>query len=142
MEVSKQEKKCVIIIDGDLSLGLITNTSAVLGMTIGKRIEGVIGLDIFDASGNCHTGITNTPIPILKGTKKTIKEIRNKIDGKKVGDILLVDFSYTAQKSKTYADYEDKLSATTAEDLEYLGIALYGDKKDISSLTGNLPLLR
>ncbi len=142
MEASKQEKKCVIVIDGDLSLGLITNTSAVLGMTLGKRIEGIIGSDIFDASGNCHLGITNTPIPILKGTKKTIKEIRNKIDSEKIAELLLVDFSYTAQKSKTYTDYEDKLSATTVEDLEYLGIALYGDKKDINRFTGNLPLLR
>ncbi|MBE9016768.1 DUF2000 domain-containing protein [Chroococcidiopsidales cyanobacterium LEGE 13417] len=130
------------MIDGDLALGLITNTSAVLAMTLGKSIEGIIGSDIFDASGKCHVGITNTPIPILKGTKTIIKEIRDKIDSEKIAELLLVDFSYTAQKSKTYTDYEDKLSTTTAEDLEYLGIALYGDKKDINRFTGNLPLLK
>lgn len=142
MEASKLEKKCVILIDGDLPLGLMTNTSAVLAMTLGKRIEGIIGSDIFDYSGNCHLGITNTPIPILKGTKKAIKEIRDKIASEKIADLLLVDFSYIAQKSKNYKDYEDKLSATTVEDLEYLGIALYGNKKDINRFTGNTPLLR
>jgi len=137
-----EQKKCVMVIDSDLPLGLMTNTSAVLAMTLGKSIEGIIGPDIVDASGNCHVGITNTPIPILKGTKKTIKEIKNKIDSEEIADLLLVDFSYTAQKSKTYTDYEGKLSAITAEDLEYLGIALYGAKKDINRFTGNLPLLR
>jgi hypothetical protein len=142
VEASKQEKKCVIVIDSDLPLGLMTNTSAVLAMTLGKRIEGIIGSDIFDSSGNCHLGITNTPIPILKGTKKTIKEIRDKIASEKIAELLLVDFSYTAQKSKTYTDYEQKLSAAISEDLEYLGIALYGNKKDINRFTGNMPLLK
>jgi hypothetical protein len=142
VEAGKLEKKCVILIDKDLPLGLMTNTSAVLAMTLGKRIEGIIGLDIFDYSGNCHLGITNTPIPILEGTKKIIKEIRDKIASEKIADLLLVDFSYTAQKSKTYADYKDKLSATTVEDLEYLGIAIYGNKKDVNRFIGSTPLLK
>ncbi|HEY9801025.1 MAG TPA: DUF2000 domain-containing protein [Leptolyngbyaceae cyanobacterium] len=142
MDSNKLENKCVIVVDGNLPLGLIANTSAVLAMTLGKRIEGIIGSDIADSSGNCHIGITNTPIPILKSTKDVIKDIRNKIAEEKIADLLVVDFSYVAQKSKTYADYEKKLSAASSDDLEYLGIALYGNKKDVNRFTGNMPLLK
>ncbi|MFW5435032.1 DUF2000 family protein [Paenibacillus apiarius] len=55
-----------MIIDSTLSTGLIAKTAAVLALTIGKKIAGIIGLDVKNASDCVHTGITNTPIPILK----------------------------------------------------------------------------
>jgi hypothetical protein len=120
----------------------MVNTSAVLAMTLGKKIEGIIGSDIVDACGNAHIGITNTPLPILKGTKEKIREIREKLAHENIAELLVVDFSDVAQSSKNYKDYKDKLSITNTEDLNYLGIALYGNKKDVNRFTGNLPLLR
>ncbi len=142
MEESNPDKKCALVIDSDLSLGLMVNTSAVLAMTLGKKIEGIIGSDIVDACGNAHIGITNTPLPILKGTKEKIREIREKLAHENIAELLVVDFSDVAQSSKNYKDYKDKLSITNTEDLNYLGIALYGNKKDVNRFTGNLPLLR
>jgi len=38
--------------------------------------------------------------------------------------------------------YAVQREAIQSEDLRYLGIALYGDRQSINSLTGNLALLR
>jgi len=45
------DAKCVLLIDSDLSIGLLANTAAVLALTIGKRAEGIIGPDVVDGSG-------------------------------------------------------------------------------------------
>lgn len=137
-----QAKKCVMVIDADLPLGLIANTAAVLSLTLGKSIDGILGPDIYDASGNCHLGITTIPIPILKGTKDNIREIRIKATSVNFPDLLVVDFTDAAQTTKTYQDYTDKISKVMFEDLQYLGIAIYGNKQDVTKLTGNLPLMR
>jgi hypothetical protein len=142
MENKEQATKCVMIINSELPLGLVTNTAAVLALTLGKRIEGIIGADVFDGSGKCHVGITTTPIPILKGNKDEIKELRDKVDTKDFSDLLIVDFSNAAQTTITYESYTEKILKSTADDLEYLGVAIYGNRKKVNKLTGSMPLLR
>lgn len=68
MSQQNNETKCVLLIDSELPLGLLANTAAVLVLTIGKRVEGIIGSDVVDGSGQIHTGITTIPLPILKST--------------------------------------------------------------------------
>jgi hypothetical protein len=60
----------------------------------------------------------------------------------KTEGLLIVDFTETAQREVRYEDYTDRLATTPAGDLRYLGVALYGVKKSINKLVGNLPLLR
>lgn len=135
------ENKCVMVIDSELPTGLIANTAAVLALTLGKKIEGIIGPHVVDGGGQVHEGITTTPIPILKGSGKAIKELRDTISGN-YPDLLLVDFSNTAQTTNNYEGYIKKIASFTSADLEYLGIAIYGNKKSVNTLTGSLPLLR
>jgi len=134
------EKKCVIILDESLPVGLLANSAAVLSLTLGKEIGGIISRDIQDGSGELHRGITNTVIPILKAEKENLTVIRE--NAVRNEELLVVDFSDVAQRTKHYDDYAAQLEATKAEDLRYLGIALYGEKKPIQKLTGSLPLLR
>lgn len=136
------EMKCVMVIDENLPTGLIANTAAVLALTLGKEIEGIIGPTVIDGSGHCHTGITTTPIPILKGDARMIKELRNKVYDEEFSDLFVVDFSNAAQTTKNYEEYTQKIASFTVNDLEYLGLALYGEKKKINKLTGSMGLLR
>lgn len=136
------EIKCVMIIDGDLPIGLLANTAAVLALTLGKEIDGIIGPTVIDGSGHSHVGITTTPIPILKGDSIKIKELRNKLYSEEFSDLLIVDFSNAAQLTKNYEEYTQKIATFSANDLEYLGVALCGDKKKINKLTGSMGLLR
>lgn len=136
------DTKCVLLIDSELPLGLLANTAAVLALTIGKRVGGIIGPDVVDGSGHIHTGITTIPLPILKSTQEDLHVLKQKISSEAFLDLLVVDFSNAAQTTKTYEEYTKKIATYSSEDLQYLGIALYGDRKKINKLTGNLSLLR
>ncbi|MEQ2528451.1 DUF2000 domain-containing protein [Bacillaceae bacterium CLA-AA-H227] len=142
MSHKNNDTKCVLLIDSELPLGLLANTAAVLALTIGKRVEGIIGPDVVDGSDQMHTGITTIPLPILKSTQEDLQVLKQKISSKAFQDLLVVDFSNAAQTTKNYEEYTQKIATYTSEDLHYLGIAIYGDRKKINKLTGNLSLLR
>lgn len=131
-----------MIIDQALPLGLLTNTAAVMGVTIGKHLPEAVGADVADQTGCEHLGIIEFPIPILKGTKETIKELRTRLYQDTFHDLKVVDFSDTAQGCKTYDEYMEKMAGISEQELSYMGIAICGDKKKVNKLTGNMPLLR
>ncbi|USF28474.1 hypothetical protein N510_003435 [Firmicutes bacterium ASF500] len=60
-----QNEKCVMVIDESLPLGIIANTAAIMGITLGKKMPEVVGADVTDQSGNEHLGIIEFPVPIL-----------------------------------------------------------------------------
>ena len=61
-----QNEKCVMVIDENLPLGIIANTAAIMGITLGKEMPEVVGANVTDQSGNEHLGIIEFPVPILK----------------------------------------------------------------------------
>lgn len=134
--------KCVMVIDETLPLGIIANTAAIMGITLGKHVPNVVGKDVANNDGNSHLGIIEFPVPILKGTPGLIKDIRQKLYDEKYNDIITVDFSDVAQSCKTYDEFMDKMSSISESDLNYFGIGICGTKKKVNKLTGNLPLLR
>lgn len=137
-----QTEKCVMVLDEHLPLGLIANTSAILGITLGKKLPEVVGADVTDQSGNIHLGIIEFPVPILKGTPETLKALREKLYAPEFQDVTVVDFSDLAQGCKTYAEFIEKLHSAAEAGLAYFGVALCGPKKKVNKLTGSLPLLR
>ena len=134
--------KCVMIIDEKFPVGVIANTAAILGISLGKRFPEAVGRDVTDKSGNVHLGIIEFPVPILKGSPELIREIRQRLYTKEFEDVAAVDFSETAQGCRTYDEFVRKIAETEEENLLYLGIGLFGGKKKINKLTGNLPLLK
>lgn len=137
-----QNEKCVMVLDETLPLGVIANTAAILGITLGKALPEVIGADVADADGHEHLGIIEFPVPILKGTPEEIGEIRRKLYGPDFSDVRTVDFSDLAQGCKTYDEFIEKMAKENENSLTYLGIALCGPKKKVNKLTGSMPLLR
>lgn len=137
-----QNTKCVMIVDESLPLGIITNTAAVMGVTIGKHLPEAVGADVLDQSGREHLGIIEFPIPILRGSRDKIRELRAQLYQEPFHDLKVVDFSDTAQSCKTYGEYIEKIAAVPEAELAYFGIAICGDKKKVNKLTGSMPLLR
>lgn len=82
------------------------------------------------------------PIPILKGFSEIIKKIRQKLYQPEFQDLSVVDFSDLAQGCKTYGEFIKKMSITSENSLQYLGVAICGPKKTINKLTGSMSLLR
>lgn len=135
--------KLVMVIDKELPLGMIANTAAVLGISLSKVFpQDIVGPDVQDADGNTHIGITSQTIPVLGGNREQIKEIRNRLFDAAFADVATIDFSEVAQKSLEYDDYIGALSCLPSADMYYLGVCLYGPKKKINKLTGNIALLR
>lgn len=137
-----QNEKCVMVIDGRLPLGIIANTAAIMGITLGKAMPEVVGADVTDQSGNTHLGIIEFPVPILKGSPEIIKEIREKLYQLEFQDLTVVDFSDLAQGCKTYGEFIKKMAQVSESSLQYFGIAICGPKKKVNKLTGSMPLLR
>ena len=136
-----QNEKCVMVIDENLSLGIIANTAAIMGITLGKKMPEVLGADVYDRTGNEHLGIIKFPVPILKGNTDIIT-IREKLYEPDFSDLTVVDFSDLAQGCKTYNEFIEKMKEVPETDLNYFGIAICGAKKKINKLTGSMALLR
>lgn len=137
-----QNEKCVMVIDEALPAGMIANTAAIMGITLGKQIPDTVGPDVVDKTGFSHRGIIRIPVPILKADAAKIKELRERLYQRDFAELIVVDFSDTAQSCNVYEEFIDKAAHTREEDFSYLGIAICGPKKMVNKLTGSLPLLR
>lgn len=137
-----QNEKCVMVIDESLPLGIIANTAAIMGITLGKEMPEVVGANVTDQSGSEHLGIIEFPVPILKGTPEIIREIREKLYQPDYQDLTAVDFSDLAQGCKTYDEFIEKMGNISENALHYFGLAICGPKKKVNKLTGSIPLLR
>lgn len=137
-----QEEKCVMIMNEELPCGIIANTAAVMGITIGKHMPQIVGENVIDQSGCEHLGVITFPVPILKGKRDMLKQIRETLFQEEYADMLVVDFFDVAQSCKTYEEYIEKMKKVSQEELEYFGIAICGSKKKVNKLTGSMPLLR
>ena len=123
--MSGNGQKCVLVIDGALPAGVAANTAAIL-----------------DAAGRIHAGITGSPIPILKGDRALLRDLRERLFTEEFSGLLAVDFSDVAQRCRVYDEYVSGAAAAFPEEFSYYGLAICGDAKKVSRLTGSLPLLR
>lgn len=107
-----QNEKCVMVIDENLPLGIIANTAAIMGITLGKEMPEVI------------------------------KAIREKLYEPEFSELTVVDFTELAQGCRTYDEFTGKMGEVSSEELNYFGIAFCGAKKKVNKLTGSMALLR
>ncbi len=134
-------KKYVIVIDHNLPVGVIANTAAVLSINLGKMVPEIIGYDHKDSAGDYHHGITTMAIPILKSNSLLLKEMRQAVKAYEP-NLVVVDLITATQTTKSYTDYVHQYENTPVENLDYLGLALYGEIKIVNKFTGSLGLLR
>lgn len=135
------DSKCVIVIDQTLPLGVIANTAAVLALTIGKQFPELIGPDMRDGAGHLHHGITTLPIPVLKGTRPGLKELRHALKAHEP-QVTVVDLLSATQTTRNYDEYTQAMQRTPDGELDYLGVAVYGPAKIVNRYSGSLGLLR
>lgn len=132
--------KLVVIIAAELPVGVALNTAALLGIGLGAKTDDVVGPDTVDGAGAIHTGMCAFAIPILRAPGDHLPDLRARAAARPGVDVH--DMHQVAQRARTYAEMSATLSGTKSEDIEYLGLALYGPRSAIDSLTGALPLYR
>lgn len=140
--IEGQNDKCVMVINERLPLGLVANTAAILGITLGQKRPEMVGANVADQSGHTHLGIITFPVPVLRGSAACLRQIREKLYQPAFQELTVVDFSDLAQECKTYSEFIRKMGDTPESRLQYRGIAICGSKKKVNALTGSLPLLR
>ncbi|WP_374637495.1 DUF2000 domain-containing protein [Paracoccus sp. (in: a-proteobacteria)] len=132
------EIKSVILLLDSLPAGLKANIAAVLGMSLAHYYPELVGGPATTACGRELPGITTIPVPILSADETVLSEIyltASDLD-------LVVPFGTAALTTKTYDDYCTRLGALTDDDQGVKGLLLYGPKKSVDKLVGQLPLLR
>ncbi|HEX6355685.1 DUF2000 domain-containing protein [Actinophytocola sp.] len=134
------EFKCAIVVSDELPTGLAVNAASVLSLTMGHRVEGLVGVDVKDADGVIHPGVIHTPLPILTAPREQVGTIVQTSAAQ--DEMFFVSFSSLAQGCKTYEEYIDRMAATSTADLASVGVGLYGPRKQVNKLVGSLPLLR
>jgi hypothetical protein len=136
--VSKQVTgiRCVLVIDPDLPRWLIVNAAAVLGVAIGANGRVPLGPSVRDVRGSDHPGIGALPLPILAAPEVDLPLLRQKALS---AGLFVVDFNSVARDSRVYPEYEKQLALSEPS---YLGLAIHGDAKLVTSVTGNLRSLR
>lgn len=139
--VDTNTKKCVVVVDADLALGSLVNTAAVLGVSLGKLRSEMVGRDLPDSSGFVHHGITTMPIPVLKADAAFLKGLRLRLKELEP-ELLVIDVISATRTTRSYDEYASVLEANPEDQVEYFGLALYGDKKTVARFTGGLALLR
>jgi hypothetical protein len=140
-EIALNTTKCVLVIDQDLPVGVIANTAAVLSLSIGRLLPGLIGHDLEDSAGARRHGITTAAIPILKGSAQSLSALRASVKPCEP-ELTVLELISATRTTKSYADYAEQMKATPESELQYLGIALCGPGKMVSRFTGSLGLLR
>lgn len=135
-------EKCVVVLDGDLPLGFLANTAAILGVTLGKELPEVVGPGVRDRSGREHLGIIEFPVPVLRSTPAGIRALRERLYEPGFQELTAVDFSDVAQSCKTYEEFMERMGEVPEGNLRYFGLAVCGARKQVDRLTGSLPLLR
>ncbi|KRL05404.1 DUF2000 domain-containing protein [Liquorilactobacillus oeni] len=134
------QTKCVLIIDPELPLGLIANTAAILGCSLGKIHPEINGDDLLDQEKHSYPGIVKIPIPVLKAVSSKVKEIQ--IETEKIEEIEVISFADCAQTAKNYQEYAEKVQNSNHENIKLLGICLYSTTKKVNHFAGSLSLLR
>ena len=134
-----QELKCVVVINEEDTPGVVANTIACLSFGLGAVFADAVVEPTPDKSGVSHGGIIDRPVPILSASGDTLRSIFLKAQG---SNVHVFDMNNRAQEAHTLDEYKKMLSETDTETLSYAGIALYGPKKEVNKLTGNLKLFR
>ncbi|MEJ2419021.1 MAG: DUF2000 domain-containing protein [Exilibacterium sp.] len=90
----------------------------------------------------------NLPVGIIANTAAVLSLSLGRLNPEMIGyeeyepELTVIDLISATQTTKSYDEYSQQFASTPVEELEYLGIALYGSKKLVNKFTGNLGLLR
>jgi hypothetical protein len=132
-------ERCVIVVDESLPAGLAANAAAVLAVTLGADCPSLAGADFADASGRVHRGLIPMGLPVLGAPSEALAVLRERADSDGVSVIAMPTFG---QQTNDYDEFRFRVGETSAEELRYLGVAVYGPKRAVRSLTGSFALLR
>ncbi|WP_150251440.1 DUF2000 domain-containing protein [Nocardiopsis deserti] len=131
--------KIVVVLREGLEPALAANAGVVLGLALGGRMENSLAADGKDAGGGLHAGLNPHPVPTLVASAEQLHVLKAGADER---DLTVVGFNEVARRSRDYVEYLDALAATESQDVEYVGVAVFGARNAVNKLTKKLALMR
>lgn len=132
--------KIVIVVAQNLGIGPAANRAAVLATGLAAHVPNMIGLDAMTKDGKKLPGFTQIPIPILVA-RPDISLVNLAEKSEAVGCTTIV-FLARAQGMRSYQEYIESIKQSNYADLDIDGVAISGETKTVTKLTGNLPSLK
>jgi hypothetical protein len=130
--------RCVAVIDAALPRGKAANAAAVLALTMGRLQPQLAGEDFTDAASMHHPGLIPIGIPVLGAPAADLPGLREKALS---AGLHVVDFPAQGQQTNDYAMFRRMVGDTAPDELRYLGVMIYGDRKKVGRIVGRYRLL-
>lgn len=132
-------KRCVAIVDDALPIGKAANAAAVMALTMGARQPHLVGEPLVDAAGNHHPGLVPIGMPVLGAPASDLPSLR---DRARQAGLEVIDFPAQGQATNDYGEFRRMMAETAPDQVRYLGVMVYGERKKISRIVGKYGLLR
>ncbi len=137
MEYDYREKKSVIVLDAKLKTGVALTVAAHLGTSMGSFGEGHMGKDwLVDKTGIRHRGLPRYPLVVFKAKVAQLREALNK--AREMPELMVVDCPSVFLDAAGDGELAQTLEGTDEQDLDYMGILIYGPRDAVDSLTSRL----
>jgi len=136
--ISGVPDRCVIIMDKELTGGLLANAIAVIALTVGQRHPILVGEPLVDATGFEHPGFIPIGIPMLCTEQEELKQMRAAALEKGCD---VVAFPMQGQQTKNYLEFQEMTAQIETNDLQYTGIAIIGIKKVVGKIVRKLDMM-
>lgn len=141
--VDENARRFVVILNGkEENVGRLMNA-------LGHGMAGLVGqaaqgenfqfVDYVDGDGHVHPSISHYPVIVLKA--KNSAQIRKVREGALEKGLPFTDFTESMTVGSTQAQL-DATRAQSQDDLNYLGLCLFGDRVVLQELTGKLSLYK
>lgn len=131
--------KINIVVKKTLLPGQKANVSAIIMGQLGRDIPMIYTQSITDASGVLHAGIS-VNVVILDGGSGQLLTL---IEKAQKSDVAYVVFSTTGQLlSNNYSEYNQKISMSTTESTDIVGVGVCGEDEVVKLLTKKFSLAK
>jgi hypothetical protein len=134
-----ESMRCVAIVDDALAIGKAANAAAVMALTMGALQSHLVGKPLVDSAGNHHPGLIPIGIAVLGAPAADLPSLRDR--AKRAG-LEVVDFPTQGQQTNNYAEFCRMVGETAADQVRYLSVMVYGEKKKVGRIVGKYGLLR
>ncbi|WP_193588428.1 DUF2000 domain-containing protein [Yersinia hibernica] len=133
--------RVAIIVNPELPLGLIANTTSAVGIGLAAKFPQLAGAVLSDSAGKEIDVSSKLPVPILQANASQMREILLKAWAAS-HERAIVPFPAFARTMHSFQDYEEAFALRSLADEPLDGLGLVGPEKWVRSLTGALKLLR
>ncbi|MDN0119983.1 DUF2000 domain-containing protein [Yersinia frederiksenii] len=136
-----EQMRIAIIVNPELPVGLIANTTGAVGIGLAAKFPQLAGMTLSDAAGKEIDVSSKLPVPILQANASQMREVLLKALAL-TDERAIVPFPAFARAMHSFQDYEVAFPLRSLIDEQLDGLGLVGPEKWVRSLTGSLKLLR